>query len=120
MTEYTANARLGGRLMVTVTLDAFSGLPSLSRTLSAADVAELHRRIAALPPAAESVVLPFLGYRGVIVDGESAAFAGPWIVHRGTVTGAAGVRADTDRAFEMWLLDTADAPLDPDVRDTVN
>ena len=106
--------------MVTVTLDAFSGLPNLRWTLSAAEVAELQRRLAALPPAAESVVPPPLGYRGVIVEGDSGALAGPLIVYRGTVTSPAGVQADTDRALEMRLLDTADPPLDPDIRDIVN
>ena len=115
-----AHACMGGVVVVTATLDVFSGMPNPSWTLSADEGAKLEAWVEALPPAADIVEPPPLGYRGVIIDGGTSALAGPLTVYRGTVTGPTGTRADPDRALEMWLLDTADPPLDADLRDLVD
>jgi hypothetical protein len=106
----------------TVMLDIFSGRPSPSWSLTAAQAEELARLLESLP-ADESeggaAQAPGLGYRGFTIQGQSAwiaAFRGRVSVQR---NGAERRLSDPERTVERWLLGTGDPHLEPDVRKVV-
>jgi hypothetical protein len=103
----------------TVVLDIFSGRPSPSWNLTAAQTEELVRLLKSLPAdesQGEADQAPGLGYRGFTVQGRSA-----WIAaFRGRVSvksdRAERRLSDPDRSVERWLLATGAPSLEPDVR----
>lgn len=106
----------------TVVLDIFSGRPSPSWNLTAAQAEELARLLESLP-ADESKGgtddAPGLGYRGFTIQGRDvwiAAFRGRISVQR---DGAERRLSDPDRSVERWLLGTGEPSLEPNVRDLV-
>lgn len=106
----------------TVVLDIFSGRPSPSWNLTAAQAEELVRLLESLQ-ADESKSgadqAPGLGYRGFTIQGRHAwiaAFRGRVSVHS---DGAERRLSDPERSVERWLLGTGTSSLEPDVRDLV-
>jgi hypothetical protein len=102
--------------MTKVTLDIFSGLPNPTWELSEQETQELMSRLEALPRTEKIVEPPTLGYRGIVVEGGSDRLDGPLRIYRGTIAAPDGARSDPDRSLETWLLETADPPLDEDIR----
>jgi hypothetical protein len=105
-----------------VVLDIFSGRPSPSWSLTAAQAEELVRLLESLP-ADESKggadQAPGLGYRGFTIQGRGAriaAFRGRVSVHS---DGAERRLSDPERNVERWLLGTGEPSLEPAVRNLV-
>jgi len=106
----------------TVMLDVFSGRPSPSWSLTAAQTEELVRLLDSLPTEqgkGGATQTPGLGYRGFTIQGR-----GTWIAaFRGRVSvqseEAERSLSDPERKVERWLLGTGEPHLEPDVRNVV-
>jgi len=105
-----------------VELDVFSGRPNPTWTLAPALASDLQDRITRLAPSTRVGPSPQnLGYRGFIVQSESGS-SSPVATVRAfhglvTVTTASGTACyvDPERRIELWLLSTAQPPLQPDL-----
>jgi hypothetical protein len=107
-----------------VELDAFSGRPNPSWYLTEAQARELLLRLQNLPRDG-GAPRQGLGYRGLIVTGNSKDLGGfdCIVLSDGVVLGERGTRAhhfrDEGRAFERWLFGTGEDHLDPHLYTTI-
>ena len=112
-----------------VEIDIHSGRPNPVWRLDAAQSVELHAKLRALDSASAGTLPDGLGYRGLRVrpeaDGErDAAPAGVIEIGAGRVhlmraDGTTRQLADTGRALERWLIETARGRIDEALRQMV-
>ena len=92
-----------------ITLDAFSGQPNPTWTLSSAETADLKALLATTAltstPAARTAD-GVLGYRGMLIDLSDATTgaAQQWRVFNSVITGQGATWTDPQRRVEHWLL----------------
>ena len=95
----------------TVEVDVFSGRPTPTFRLSAAEVSTLATKLSALAPAPAGAIANPLGYRGFVVELVTASGPMTVRVQNGTVEVADVAAAttsrlqDSDRGVERWLFD---------------
>jgi hypothetical protein len=106
---------------VVVTLDVFSGRPNPSWSLTASDTKEFLRRVKSLPAATDRAAgAGNLGYRATQVEVRTATDGvilfslshGIVSVHR---NGVQTQGADVGRQIELWLVNTGNGHVDPDL-----
>jgi hypothetical protein len=89
-----------------VVLGIYSGRPDPTWPLTAAEIGDLDRIIAALPEVVGTPPTGGLGYHGFTVTGSEGA----WTAYLGTVApsteGTLAYRSDPERLVEHFLLDT--------------
>lgn len=100
--------------MAMVEIDLYSGRPNPRFPLTAAQAAELLRRLGTLRTISAATAMPGLGYRGLVVSGLAGVTElriGSGRVARGGAGDVVAHYADPDRSLEQWLLDLAAAAL---------
>lgn len=96
-------------------LDILSGRPNPEWTLTAAQCAEAEARLGKLgTTTSRAPAMPGLGYRGIVLR----VGGGEWRVYAGQARRRGkGGAADAGRAFERWLLATAEGQLPAELID---
>src|SRR2546423_656409 len=91
-----------------IELDIFSGRSNPTWILEASLEAELVNRLRGLPPAhRQAPEPPGLGYRGLLIHSAPELGSGhPIRVYKGVLKHPDGLREDSQRELEAWLLKT--------------
>jgi hypothetical protein len=105
-----------------VEVDLYSGRPNPCFHLKPAEVAELMRWLATLPPSSDRAMLrERLGYRGLRIHaGATDSPVVEMVVSNGLIvvrdrSGAERLLEDPHRGVERWLVEAGAASLDPGV-----
>jgi hypothetical protein len=109
-----------------VELDVFSGRPNPTWTLTAAETKTFRDMVAALPGTGTLTFPDPLGYRGMLVSlpaEEANGSVTTWRIWRGVVQQTSDATStfyvDSDRALEMWLLQSGQIHIEPDLFKTI-
>jgi hypothetical protein len=109
-----------------VELDVFSGRPNPTWMLTAAETKTFRDMVAALPSRGTLTLPDPLGYRGLLVSLPAEEVNGSvttWRIWRGVVQRTFDATltfyVDSDRALEMWLLQSGQIHIKPDVFKTI-
>jgi hypothetical protein len=113
-------------MIVEVMADIFSGLPNPRWILQGTEAERVTNWLARLQPAAKGQKFlppPDLGYRGFLIrEKESQSgenWRSPFRVYGGLVAKRDQLLIDDSRSLEGWLLQSAGAQLEPQLREEI-